>query len=242
MRVLRVALIVAMVSAPSHCRRPGRADSSGRDSERVPSEPAASVVATRASASSEGIEDCRPAHLVLDRVASKRHAAPDFRWRAVEQVLLAHPEIVGVVPTPVAGVFRPDVALVEASLGADTVLAASCDRGSTCRRLGAAYGAVVRAARPQAGCGALPTEFARGAPLDVLRIKPTRPAVDFERLLPALGDVESRCLRLAACRLRQAGTDMGGDPASECTRAPERFRLACADERFCPGVLECASK
>jgi hypothetical protein len=179
--------------------------------------------------------------VVLDRAPTTRHGAPNFRWRAAEQVVLANPELVGVVPTPVAGVFRPDIAWVEAKIGSDTVLAATCDRDSTCRRLAAAYGAVVRAARPEAGCGALPDEL-RGAPLELLRIKATRPAIDFERLLPAAGDVESRCLRLAACRVSQGGAEIEGDPASQCVRAPDGFPLACAEQKFCRDVVACASK
>lgn len=177
--------------------------------------------------------DCNEPLVLLRRVARSKHAASGFSWRWAEQLLLAFPKFALTAGPPDSG----QVSLLEASSSesGQVGLVARCFEPATCTDLADAYRRLAVWSHPKPVCGRASLPFDDFAPAKVGGTS------ELTELLPSETDVETACIRLAACRQRE---DPGGprDLARSCWRRPMDFETSCATRFPCSAVRACEDR
>lgn len=112
---------------------------------------------------------------------------------------------------------------------------AHCATPKTCQRFAAAYHTVVPSAKTTLICGANPNIGAR-----VAGGKSVLPANgNLASALPKKDDVQSLCVRLAACKAAR-DFKLPDDETQACIMSPSKYKLNCALKKTCAEVLVCS--
>lgn len=181
-------------------------------------------------------DNCIDPAVVMMAVPKDYYAKDTFDWRHVRQVALANPEfrIVRNVTNTTPG---QSVSFTENEHKPTkgVALVAHCVTSKTCLRFAAAYKAVVATASLTPICGSNPNIGAR-----ITGGKSVLPASgDIQSVLPDKKDVQSQCIRLAACRAARDHR-LANDETQACMRKPNDFKTACALRKTCEQVLACS--
>jgi hypothetical protein len=174
--------------------------------------------------------DCAKPHALLASGPVK--LGLEFPWPLPRQAFLAHPAFKIVKREPTA---PGEVRLGTHEVKDGYALVALCKDAETCNKAAAMYKGVIRSSSPQLFCGTVPGVTAE--PKDSGFEWAADPAAN----LPKADETVSVCARLDACWI---ATDHNapGDPFLECQKAPQTFKLACAQQTACPDVVKCMGK
>jgi hypothetical protein len=181
--------------------------------------------------------NCTDPAVVMLAIPKSYYESDAFDWRHARQVLLANPQFevvrnLGPDSKPRAIAFTENEHVPTKSVA----LVAHCKTAATCIDFAAAYRAVVPAAKPTPICGANPNVGER-----IQGGRSVLPKTgQMSDVLPAAKDVQSQCVRLAACK---AARDHGlaGDETQGCIRKPTDFKVQCALKKSCSEVLSCTA-
>ncbi len=206
----------------------------------APAATAAPVASALTDYSAEGLvalpENCVDSQVVLGAVPKNFYASDTFGWRHVRQVALANPRfkfVRNLNKTAIAGEVAFTVNEHKPTKG--VALVAHCGTAKTCLDFAAAYRTVVPTAKPTLLCGANPNIGKR-----ILGGENVLPdSGKIADVLPDKKDVQSQCVRLAACK---AARDfrLETDEAQACMMKPSQFKLNCARKKSCEQVLSCS--
>jgi hypothetical protein len=190
--------------------------------------------------SSEGVgtlpDNCIDPAVVLQAVPKTYYEHNTFDWRHVRQVALANPTF-RVMPALGAAKGEGAIAFTENEHKPTkgVALVAHCGTSKTCLRFAAAYHTVVPTASVTPLCGANPNIGSR-----ITGGKSVLPASgSLKDVLPEKTDVQSQCVRLAACKAAR-DFKLEGNEAQDCMMKPSKFKLHCSLKKTCEQVLTCS--
>lgn len=198
--------------------------------------------APRDAYSMEGLGElpanCTDPGVVLLAVPKKIFESDSFDWRHARQVVLANPQF-EVARNLTPGSKSHAIAFTENEHQPTkgVALVAHCKTAATCLELAAAYRTVVPTAKPTPICGANPNVGARiQGGRSVLP-----PNGSIGEILPGDKDIQSQCVRLAACKAARDHA-LSDDETQGCMRKPSDFKIRCALKKTCSEVLTCSGQ
>lgn len=203
---------------------------------------ASAAVAARNDYSEEGlapiVSDCVDPAIVMMAVPKTYYESDTFDFRHVRQVALANPdfEIVSALlpsskPASIAFVVNEHLPT------RGVALVAHCKTAATCRRFAAAYRTVVPTATLTPICGKNPNIGPRiTGGKSVLP-----PSGSISGVLPDRKDVQSQCVRLAACKAAKEHS-LSSDETQACMKKPSTFKLQCSLRKTCDEVRTCVGE
>lgn len=156
----------------------------------------------------------------------------EFPWPLPRQAFLAHRAFKIVKGEPAA---PGEVRLGTHELKEGYALVAKCKDADTCNKAAAMYKGVIRSSNPILYCGSVPGVSAE--PKDSGFEWSADPAQN----LPKKDETVGNCARLDACWIAQ-DHNAPGDPFLECQKAPQGFKLDCAQKTTCQEVVKCMGK
>jgi len=200
----------------------------------------AAASATLLDYSLEGIatlaENCVDPNVVLTAVPKNYYESDTFDWRHVRQVALANSGFhvlheLGTTKTEGSIAFTEN----EHTPTKGVALVLHCATPKTCLRFAAAYRTVVPTAKVTPICGANPNIGSR-----ITGGKSVLPSSgNLKEALPEKTDVQSQCVRLAACKAARE-FKLASDEAQECMKKPSKFKVSCSLKKTCEQVLACS--
>jgi hypothetical protein len=211
------------------------------DTPATAASPAGSAAAAAAADYSlEGIgtlsENCVDPNVVLSAVPKNYYESNTFDWRHIRQVALAN---TGFHVLPALGTAKAEGSIAftenEHKPTKGVALVLHCATPKTCLRFAAAYRTVVPDATVTPICGSNPNLGPR-----VMGGKSVLPSSgNLKEVLPEKTDVQSQCVRLAACKAARV-FKLDGNPSQECMKKPSSFKVSCSLKKTCEQVLACS--
>lgn len=181
-------------------------------------------------------DNCSSPAVVMMAVPKNYYSSDTFDWRHVRQVALANPDF-NIVRNLTGTAGSRDISFSENEHKPTTgvALVAHCSNSKTCLRFAAAYRTVVPTAKLTLICGPNPNIGAR-----ITGGKTVLPETfDIKGVLPDKKDVQSLCVRLAACKAARDHA-LGSDETQACMMKPTTFKTNCALKKTCEQVLTCS--